>query len=280
MANVVVAPRFWRAVEAIHAVVYFAPDARATYDGIGLRGYWMGYFASRAAALGPATPELVTALFFGFSPGMVRRALPDAWGRVSPEVVLAAREDLAVRTLSPLLADTLPGAVVERLEHVLSTLDLAGRPLAAAQITVGGRASPVARLWRAATVLREYRGDSHVAALVAAGLDGAEANVSHAATGALPPEQPSHRGWTDAEWADAVARLRQRGWLDNAGALTPEGSAGRGAIELSTDAAAARAVAGVSQNEVDELTADVARLAAGPAEGLVPYPNAMGVLRP
>src|SRR6201995_3901905 len=114
MAEVGVDARFWRAVEAIHAVVYFAPDARAAYDGIGLRGYWMGYFASRAAALGPASPELVTALFFGFAPAMVHRALPDAWRRVSPEVVLARREELAVRTLSPFVADAPPGAVLDR----------------------------------------------------------------------------------------------------------------------------------------------------------------------
>jgi hypothetical protein len=280
VAEVVVPARFWRAVEAIHAVVYFAPDGRATYDGIGLRGYWMGYFASRAAALGPASPELVTALFFGFAPAMVHRALPDAWRRVSPEVVLARREELAVRTLSPLVAAAPPGAVLDRLERLVPTLDLAGRPLAAAQSTVGGAASPVARLWRAVSVLREYRGDGHVAALVAAGLDGIEANVCHAATGALPAEQRSHRGWTEAEWASAMDRLRDRGWLGADGRLTAEGSARRGAIENATNAAAARALAACGQAEVDELTDDLVRLAAGPSESGVPYPNAMGVRRP
>jgi hypothetical protein len=271
--------RFWRAVEAIHAVVYFAPDTRASYDAIGLRGFWMGYFASRSAALGAASPELVTALFFNFAPAMVRRALPDAWQRASPPDVLIEREELAVRTLSPLLPEAPHEPVADQLETLIAGLDLAGRPLAAAHSVVGGSPSPIARLWRAVTVLREYRGDGHVAALVAAGLDGTEANISHAATGALPPDQQSHRGWSDAEWAAGVERLRARGWLDGS-ALTPAGVRGRAEIERTTDVAAALALGGLSEGARDALVADVVRLASGPVERGVPYPNAMGVLRP
>ncbi len=279
MADVVPAEgtRFWRAVEAIHAVVYFAPDARDSYDAIGLRGFWMGYFASRSAALGAAAPELVTALFFNFSPAMVRRSLPDAWERSSPPAVLAAREDLAVRTLTPLLPEGSFAAEVAALEAMVGGLDWAGRPLAAAQAGVGGSPSLVARLWRAVTVLREYRGDGHVAALVAAGLDGAEANVSHAATGALPPEQQSHRGWTDGEWRAAAERLRARGWLDASG-LTPSGKEGRADIERATDLAAARAFVGIPAPGA--LVDGIVRLASGPVAHGVPYPNAMGVLHP
>ncbi|HEX4430902.1 MAG TPA: hypothetical protein VHZ96_16665 [Frankiaceae bacterium] len=273
-----VPPRFWRAVEAIHAVVYFAPDARASYDAIGLRGFWMGYFASRSAALGEASPDLVTALFFNFAPAMVRRALPDAWRRASPANVLVAREDLAVRTLAPLLPESLSETLVDGLETAVAGLDLAGRPLAAAQSGVGGSASPIARLWRAVTVLREYRGDGHVAALVAAGLDGAEANISHAASGALPPDQQSHRGWSDAEWGAAIGRLRARGWLDADARLTAEGTRRRADIERATDVAASRAFAGVAGRAA--LFDSVVRLASGPVKRGVPYPNAMGVLRP
>ncbi len=269
--------RFWRAVEAIHAVVYFAPDARASYEAIGLRGFWMGYFASRSAALGSAPPALVTALFFNFSPAMVRRALPDAWERAAPAEVLAVREELAVRTLTPLLAEGPDEQVVGGLQTMVAGLDLAGRPLAAAQSGVGGSSSATARLWRAVTVLREYRGDGHVAALVAAGVDGVEANVSHAATGALPPDQQSHRGWSDAEWAAAARRLQARGWLAGSD-LTPSGTQARADIERATDVAAARAFEGVTGAEA--LIDGVVRLASGPVELGVPYPNAMGVLRP
>jgi hypothetical protein len=280
VGHVNVSPAFWRAVEAVHAVVYFAPDTRAMYDAIGLRGFWMGYFASRSAALGAASPELVTALFFGFAADMVRRALPDAWERAAPADVLAAREELAVRTLTPLLPEVPLEPLADRLEGVALGLDLAGRPLAAAHVTVAGSELPIARIWRAATVLREYRGDGHVAALVAAGLDGVEANASHAATSALPAEQRTHRGWSEEEWAAAQERLRARGWLDGEGLLTAAGLAGREAVEQVTDDASARAFAGLSQAYVDELTTDLMRIAAGPVERGVPYPNAMGVLRP
>ena len=267
-------------MEAVHAVGYFAADSREAYKAIGLRGFWMGYFASRSAALGSASPELVTALFFGFSPGMVRRALPDAWQRATPAEVLVSREDLAVRTLTPLLPDMALEPLANRLAGISSGLDLAGRPLAAEHVTVAGAGSPVARIWRAATVLQEYRGDGHVAAVVAAGLDGVEANASHAATGALPAEQRTHRGWSEDEWAAGLKRLRVRGWLDGDGTLTAAGMVGREAIERATDDAAARAFAGLSQVYVDELTADLMRLASGPVARGVPYPNAMGVLRP
>ncbi len=280
MAAPALAPRFWRAIEALHAVVYFAPDARDSYEAIGLRGFWMGYFASRSAALGPASPELVTALFFGFAPRMVERALPDAWTRTIPSIVLATREELAVRTLKPLLPRAPVPAVVRGLEGLLGTLDLAGRPLAAAQMTVPGADTPVARLWRAVTVLREYRGDGHVAALVAAGLDGAEANLSHAGTGALPAEQRANRGWTEDEWNAARHRLRLRGWVDHNGALTPIGWAARQSIEHATDIAVSRVFSQTTHLDQEDLMFNVIRLASGPVRSRVPYPNAMGVLPP
>ena len=70
---------FWQAVEVIHDVVYFAPDTKQRYEAIGLKGYWMGYIASRSAALGTPSPEVVVALFHGFAPRLIGRALPDAW---------------------------------------------------------------------------------------------------------------------------------------------------------------------------------------------------------
>lgn len=266
-------------MEALHAVVYFAPDTRESYEAIGLRGFWMGYFASRSAALGPATSELVTALFFGFSPTMVSRALPAAWGRTIPSIVLEAREDLAVRTLTPLLPKAGLESIADRLDSLLPNLDLAGRPLAAAHLTVSGADTPIAQLWRAVTVLREYRGDGHVAALVTAGLDGAEANLSHGATGALPEGQRAFRGWTEDEWTAARHRLQTRGWLDHAGALTPNGWAARQAIERATDISVSRAFYSLPGLDQQDLMYDVIRLASA-VRNSVPYPNAMGVLPP
>ncbi|MCL8253366.1 hypothetical protein AERO_18460, partial [Aeromicrobium fastidiosum] len=80
---------FWHAVETIHHVVYFSPDAKAAFEAVGLKGTWMGYFASRAVALGTPPPEVVVATFHGFAPRMVHRALPAAWE-------LASRDDIPV----------------------------------------------------------------------------------------------------------------------------------------------------------------------------------------
>jgi len=55
------ARRMWQLLETIHAVVYFAPEVLDAYTAVGLKGFWMGYFAGRSAPLGAASPEVVTA---------------------------------------------------------------------------------------------------------------------------------------------------------------------------------------------------------------------------
>ena len=183
------ARRFWRLLEPIHGVVYFAADARERFDAVGLRGFWMGYFASRSAALGPVGPEVVTAAFYVFPPAMVERAIPAAWTRSSPEAVLAARATLADATLRRALGPRADGpevAVAAPLAVALaSAAPLGGRTLAAAHAAVPTPAEevPLGGLWWAATVLREHRGDGHVAALLTAGVGPCEALVLAAATG-------------------------------------------------------------------------------------------------
>src|SRR5918998_5625657 len=103
MSTEAVVRRLWQLREPLHAVTYFAPQARAAYERAGLRGYWRGYFAGRAAPLGAVAAAPVTALFFSFAPAMVARALPDVWRRASPERALAARLDGAVAALRAVL---------------------------------------------------------------------------------------------------------------------------------------------------------------------------------
>src|SRR5262245_66460441 len=86
-----VARQMWRVLERYHAMIYFAPEAREAFTAAGLKGYWMGYFASRAAALGSVPANVVAATFYNFHPHMVARAIPDAWSFSSPERILAAR---------------------------------------------------------------------------------------------------------------------------------------------------------------------------------------------
>ncbi|MGH8994401.1 MAG: SCO6745 family protein, partial [Acidimicrobiia bacterium] len=208
----------WPAFETIHATVYFAPEAPVAYKALGLKGGWMGYFATRSAAMGTASPGLVTAVFYNFHPAMVSRALPDAWSIATPEEVLTTRLEVVDAALRRLLPEHLgtPGLVeaATLAREAAEAPAMAGRPLYGALRSLAWPAEPHLALWHAATLLREHRGDGHVAALTAAGLDGCEAHVTVAATGAVPrPTLQDNRKWSDDEWAAAEERLRARGWL-------------------------------------------------------------------
>src|SRR5205823_7591950 len=138
------------------------------FEDAGLRGFWRGYFAGRAAPLGAVGAATVVASFFNFAPAMVARAVPDVWQRAAPADVLRARTDGAVAALDRLLAGQPAGAVAEAAELLTAAttgLDTAGRVLGAANAALDPPAAPVGRLWHASTVLREHRGDGHVAAL-------------------------------------------------------------------------------------------------------------------
>jgi hypothetical protein len=231
--------RMWALFEPIHAVTYFAPAAGAPFEAAGLRGFWRRYFAGRSAPLGPVGAAPVTAAFFGFAPGMVARALPDVWSRISPEAALAARAAGARAGLSELLAGVPPEDIAEAAELLLTAAraaDVSGRVLAAATAAVGEPGEPLDRLWYAATILREHRGDGHVIALVTAGFTGAESVVLRAALegGGMRATMQAARGWTDEEWAAAEDRLRARGRLG-----TDAGRAAYAEVEQRTDALAA-----------------------------------------
>lgn len=280
------ARRMWPAFETYHAHVYFVPEAAEAYRKLGLKGGWMGYFASRGAALGPASAELVTAVFFNFHPAMVARALPDAWALASPADVLAARlrtVDEALRRLIPEHIGTPAEAEAAALaREATEATALAGRPLFAGLRGQPWPEEPHLALWHACTMLREHRGDGHVAALTAAGLDGCEAHVTVSGTGAVPRETlQSNRKWSDEEWAAAEERLRSRGVLDGSGALTDAGRALREAVEVSTDNAAEapwRALGAERTERLLELLTPMAR--AINAAGGVPVPNPVGVPAP
>ena len=65
------ARHLWTLFEPLHAVTYFAPEARAAFENAGLRGFWRGYFAGRAAPLGAVSAAPVVALFFSFAPPLL-----------------------------------------------------------------------------------------------------------------------------------------------------------------------------------------------------------------
>jgi hypothetical protein len=234
------ARRMWQVLETLHMTVYFAPEPRDAYRRAGLRGGWMGYFASRSAAMGPVPAEVVMATFYNFHPRMVRRAIPDAWGFAPPERVLAARVEGADAALRRLLGDWAGGPEAAEAaalaRHAMEGQDPSGRPLFAAHAALPWPEPPHLALWHAATLYREFRGDAHVACLTVEGIDGLEAHVLAAGAGQLPGAVlREYRGWSDEEWAAAVEGLRARGWVDAGGSLTEAGRAARDARERRTD---------------------------------------------
>jgi hypothetical protein len=211
----------WRCLEAAHGMIYFVPEGDEEYAAVGLEGSRMGYFASRAAAMGPVPAEVVIATFYNFNPELIRHVIPRAWSRATPEAVLGARLRAADRALrrawspelltSPAMVEV-AGLLRQAAEAVEG--DLAGRPLFAAHASIPWPEDPHLEVWHAQTLLREHRGDGHVAALLMADLDPVEALVTHAATGDVPAEALRRtRRWSAAEWTAGVARLVDRGLL-------------------------------------------------------------------
>ncbi|MCK2218160.1 hypothetical protein MF672_030870 [Actinomadura sp. ATCC 31491] len=250
--------RTWRTLEPLHGMIYFSPQAEAAYRKLGLTGR-MGYFASRAAAFGPVPAEAVVATFYNFNPRLVRQALPAAWHIAAPADILDARLNAADTTLRQVLGDVVDSPQMSRAAGLAREAaeavsgELGGRPLYAAHTALPWPAEPHLVLWHAATLLREYRGDGHLAALLTAGLSGIEALVSHAATGAVPAETLRvTRGWTKTDWAAAVSRLRERGWLSD-GSLTERGRGEREAIEQATDRMSTAPYAALGDDRCQEL---------------------------
>lgn len=236
--------RFKSAFDSLHALSYFAPEVDAALTGIGLRPGRMPYFASRSAAMGAVGPEVVAATFYNFNPEVVARVIPRAWTLATPEQVLDARLDGVDRALSRLLGDHVKSDEVAEAAELAREASAGctgeGRPLYAAHAGLGWPGEPHLVLWHAVTLIREYRGDGHIAALVLNGLSGIEAVVSHVATGRgfAPGPAKLTRGWSDEQWAAAEARLTDRGILGAEGALTEAGVALRDRIEAATETAA------------------------------------------
>jgi hypothetical protein len=221
----------WTLVEPIHAVTYFAPAARSAYEQAGLRGFWRGYFAGRAAPLGPVGPAIITASFHNFAPAFVARAVPAVWELITPEEAVRTRTAGAVAALGSLLngRESEVTAAADLLWQAVGELDCAGRVLAAGNVALPvdqTGSSDLARLWQAATVLREHRGDGHFAALATADIDGCEAG--------------GHHGWRADQRRPASAHGgRERHRPCRGASLDPAGSRGHRGRDQGADPARA-----------------------------------------
>jgi hypothetical protein len=233
------ARRLWATLETLHDVTYFAEGVRPAGMALGLRGFWMTYFAFRAAPLGPVPAGPVVAAFAGFCPAMVAKALPDSWSRTTPQACLETRAAVSATALRKLGAD--PGAcdrAAGLLAPVAAAADPTGRPLFAANAALPLPSDGIGRLWQVATTLREHRGDGHIAALVTEGITGLEAHLLQVADRRFPEAVIRQaRGWPDEDWAGAGEALRGRGLLapGTVPVLTDTGRAVLGAIEARTD---------------------------------------------
>ncbi|KDF02469.1 salK [Mycolicibacterium aromaticivorans JS19b1 = JCM 16368] len=251
------ARRFFDRYEPVHGITYFAPGVRSAFDAMGFVGFWRGYFAGRSAPLGQVPVELVTATFYNFSTERVAKAIPAIWDVAAPEEMVRVRQDTAVAALQGYgLSDDTPGVAeaAELAGLAAKTAPLDGRPLFAANRALPWPDTPLAALWHAATLLREHRGDGHIAVLVSEGITGRESNVFHVGAGAVPADFIKRsRDYSDDEWDSCVRSLQERGLLTAAGALTEDGRAVKEHIEVRTDSLSLPALAALDDDSVERL---------------------------
>ncbi|PWN03604.1 hypothetical protein DJ010_05740 [Nocardioides silvaticus] len=252
------ARRLWTLLEPVHAVTYFSPEPLSELKAAGYRGFWMGYFAGRAAPLGPVNAEVVRAAFYNFAPDHVARALPDAWAFAPPQSALDARRTGSAAALRRQLGvigdDPTVALAADLAAKAARSAPLDGRVLFAANRSLPEPDDPVERLWHAATLLREHRGDGHVAALVTAGVGGRESHVLHAlAAGTGRDVYELARTMQEVEWTALLDGLRDRGLVDGPGGLTDAGRELKDRVEQLTDELAAPAYDVLGGEEVDAL---------------------------
>jgi hypothetical protein len=261
------ARRLFQLVEPVAVVTYLANEPTEAVMALGLPTMWDAYFAGRAAPLGRDVPAAVVhALFYSFADGEVARHIPRVWEMVSPEAASAAREQGSVAALHRILGDLTDSPGVTRAGDLLvkagTTARTEGRALYAAVRTLPIPTEPVARLWHGANLLREHRGDGHVAALVTEGIGGTEAHVLHALSEGMPAERfgrVSHL--PDAQLAAVVDGMRARGLIGADGWLTEAGRQTKERVESRTDELAAPAYDVLEPAELDQLVEDLEPLA-------------------
>ena len=274
--------QMWRLMEPVHALVYYAPEvtARAAKLGFDTETRWPGYFPLRAAPLGAVGPELVAATFYSFNPAMVRDHIPAAWRTATPDDVLAARSDGMDEALGAITEGMDLREAVDLAHRLTDGADTGARPLGAANADLPWPDEPHLALWHATTIMREVRGDGHVAALLTAGLDPVESLVSFAAVGAAPKEVFASRGWSDDEWTAATRRLVERGWLNEDGTATEQGHAGRDEVERMTDELAAPAYRALGAEQVGRFAELVMPVTMAAVQtGLLPMRSTLGLSR-
>jgi hypothetical protein len=253
------ARRLFELTEPISMVNFSSPEPHDAMVALGFGNYWDGYFAGRSAPLGRVPAEVVHAAFYNFAEGEVARHIPEVWKTTTPEAAHAAREQGCVAALRRLLGDLVETPELARAAELLARASV-GAPTEGRVMYAGLRAlpmpdEPVARLWHAANMLREHRGDGHIAALVSEQISGTEAHVLSALDMGIYPAETFGRihHLPQARLAEVMDGLRVRGLLDAAGRFTDAGRATKARIESLTDSLAAAPYDVLEPRELAEL---------------------------
>jgi hypothetical protein len=254
------AGRLTRTLDPLHSAAYFVPDVGERFGALGMQGR-TPYFAARSAPMGAVVAGVVVATFYNFSPALVAASIPGVWQIASPETVTEIRYSIVEEALPRVLGESLAkSAELARAADVVSRVadaipDADGRPLYAGHAELPWPQSPHSRLWHAITLLREYRGDGHIAALLTYRLSGLEALITHTASGIGFTVDFARRlrGWSDDQWESATERLRQRRLVNASGALTTAGIQLRTEIEDLTDRLAFAPWKNLAEDDAAEL---------------------------
>jgi len=256
-----VARRLFDLTEPISLVNFFSEEPNEEMARLGFRNYWDGYFAGRSAPLGRVPAEVVHAAFYNFAEGEVASHIPKVWETTTPEAAHAARERGCVMALRRILGDLVasPGLVraAELLAKASASAPMEGRIMYAGLRALPMPVEPVARLWHAANMLREHRGDGHIAALVSERIGGTEAHVLSALDMGIYPAESFGRihHLPKAHLAEVMEGLRDRGLLDASGRFTEAGHATKRRVENLTDTLAGAPYEALDPLELDELIA-------------------------
>ena len=263
-----VARRLFDLTEPIALVNFFSEEPNESMAALGLGNYWDGYFAGRSAPLGRVPAEVVDAAFYSFADGEVARHIPKVWDTTTPEAAHAAREQGCVAALRRILGDLVgtPGLAraADLLARASTSAPTEGRVMYAGLRALPMPEDPVARLWHAANMLREHRGDGHIVALMSEGIGGTESHVLSALAMGIHPAESFGRihHLPRARLAAVMTGLRDRGLLDASGHLTDAGRATKDRIESLTDALAEAPYEGLEPRELDELVVSLEPISA------------------
>jgi hypothetical protein len=273
------ARRLFELLEPICLVTFFEDESNEELAALGHPTYWDGYFASRAAPLGRVPAEVVHAAFYNFADGEVARHIPSAWATIPPEASFAARERGSAASVRRLLGDELalsPGLVraADLATKAATSVPTTGRVNFAGMRAMPVPSDPVARLWHSATMLREHRGDGHIAALLAAGIGGTESHVLSALDMGIYPAESFGRihHLPKQRLAAVMDGLRKRGLIDDDGRFTDAGRATKQRIEDLTDELAAPPFDALPDAELDELVRELQPLTTALVAAGIPAP--------